>query len=207
MQSSQPKAIPDFPPAVFRTIFALVKFPESGCWEWSGYRDKDGYGVVKVDGIRYRAHRVFYSHLVGVLNPALVIDHLCRNTSCVNPQHLEQVTGRVNVLRGIAPIADFARRTHCPKGHEYNSENTYTSKAGSRHCVTCSRENTRLWRARQAEMNPKRERVTCKKGHPWIEENIMYQGQAKVRRCRICHKEYERARNEARRVTDNVGGV
>ena len=49
----------------------------------------------------------------GTIPQGLVIDHLCRNKSCVNPAHLEAVTNTENVLRGEAPSAKAARKTHC----------------------------------------------------------------------------------------------
>lgn len=186
---STAKAIPDFDTATIRSLFAQTRASEQGCWEWVGYRDPDGYGVAKVNGERYRAHRVFYSVFVGPLEPLLVIDHLCRNTSCVNPRHLEQVTARTNTLRGSSPVASNPLVTQCPQGHDYTSENTYKDSRGSRHCIACSRERTREWRSRRT----KRVRTHCKNGHEWVDSNIRVE-KSGVRRCRPCHEEYEAKR-------------
>jgi hypothetical protein len=80
---------------------------ESGCWEWQGSLDRKGYGEIHAPGYpnnRVRAHRFSYELFVGPIPRArnIVIDHLCRNPRCVNPQHLEVVTQRENVIRGLA---------------------------------------------------------------------------------------------------------
>lgn len=89
----------------------------NGCWLWLGTRRK-GYGRFQsIDGRRLSAHRVAYELLVGPIPVGLVLDHLCRNRACVNPDHLEAVTNRDNILRGYGASAQMARRTSCPKGH------------------------------------------------------------------------------------------
>lgn len=72
-----------------------------GCWLWVEYVDKDGYGRFRVADKKLRAHRVSYELYVDEIPNGLVLDHLCRKTGCVNPNHLEVVTVRENTLRGI----------------------------------------------------------------------------------------------------------
>lgn len=79
----------------------IVVDPSTGCHVWQGYRDRDGYGQVKVDGVKINAHRVSYALHNGELIPGFHIDHLCRNRSCINPNHLEQVTPEENTRRGL----------------------------------------------------------------------------------------------------------
>ena len=70
------------------------------CKEWKGYRDKDGYGRVRVAGKRVMAHRVAYAKARGLPLDAivgLVIRHKCDNPSCVNPEHLEEGTHQDNM--------------------------------------------------------------------------------------------------------------
>lgn len=55
----------------------------------------------------------------------LVLDHLCRNRACINPNHLEPVSTRVSILRGEGVMARHARKTHCPHGHPYDEPNTW----------------------------------------------------------------------------------
>jgi hypothetical protein len=70
----------------------------------------------------------------------LTLDHLCRNKACVNPAHLEPVTNRENVLRGVGLSAENARKTHCKRGHPLSGDNVVVSKGGrKRRCVACER--------------------------------------------------------------------
>ncbi len=72
----------------------------------------------------------------GPIPPGLLLDHLCRVTCCVNPDHLEPVTCKVNLNRGIHRNVG---KTHCPRRHEYSAENTRISNKGSRICRECDR--------------------------------------------------------------------
>lgn len=76
--------------------------PATGCWIWKLSLDAKGYGFCGLRDYRNKAHRVSYSAFKGELVPGLEIDHLCRVTSCVNPEHLEQVTRQVNMRRKVA---------------------------------------------------------------------------------------------------------
>lgn len=108
------------------------------CWNWLGGKTA-GYGRIKIKNKCVYAHRFSYSLLKGKLDPNLTIDHLCRNRACVNPDHLEQVTMKINVLRGIGASAINAKKTHCKKGHEYTKENTYVYENNWRMCKTCTK--------------------------------------------------------------------
>lgn len=79
---------------------------ESGCWIWQGAKSGEGYGSVRFRGQMYRAHRLFYEHFVGPIPTNAMLDHLCRNPSCVNPKHLEPVSNRENVRRGAKAKLD-----------------------------------------------------------------------------------------------------
>jgi hypothetical protein len=114
------------------------------CWEWEGHLSA-GYGQFRIGDKQYCAHRLAWKWLVGPIPGGLTIDHLCRNPVCVNPLHLEVVTVRVNVLRGKGLSAQNARKTHCPRGHEFNEESTYLYR-NQRHCKPCKRAHTRAWR-------------------------------------------------------------
>lgn len=72
-----------------------------GCWLWCGSIHANGYGKFRFDGDIKYAHRVAYVLFVGVIPDGLVIDHLCRKRSCVNPSHLEPVTRGENTRRGL----------------------------------------------------------------------------------------------------------
>lgn len=122
----------------------------NGCWSWTAGHYADGRGIFNRDGrIGSRfAYRIAYEWLVGPVPEGLELDHLCRNPNCCNPEHLEPVTHRVNLRR--APDIQFyvnARKTHCPRGHEYTVPNTGWSKRWTRYCKACTREK---WHERQA---------------------------------------------------------
>jgi HNH endonuclease len=124
--------------------------PDLGpCWVWTGRRNSEDYGRLSVEGHGERAHRFGYALLVGPIPTGLVLDHLCRNTLCVNPAHLEPVTDRVNVLRGIGPTAQHARATHCVRGHPLSGANLYLNPEGERRCRICKREDDRRYKARR----------------------------------------------------------
>ena len=123
---------------------------EGGCWTWTASRTRKGYGHMQVDGKLRRAHRVAYEYFVGPIPPGLVLDHLCRNPSCVNPFHLEPVTQRENLLRGDTIIARQARTTECPAGHPYDAANTISILDGrGRRCRQCRNEANRRYKARK----------------------------------------------------------
>ena len=111
----------------------------SDCWEWQAYR-QNGYGRFQIKGRHIQAHRYAYITLIGPIPHGLTLDHLCRNRACVNPAHLQPVTMRVNILRGVGITAQAARRTHCPQGHPYDLFNTHYQKKGSRICRACQRK-------------------------------------------------------------------
>jgi hypothetical protein len=120
----------------------------SGCWQWMAALDSDGYGSFHIDGHRRVAHRVSYQFLVGSIPDGLQLDHLCRNRACVNPAHLEPVTARENQRRADVVLGIRSAKTHCPKGHEYNSVNTYVLNS-RRHCRPCNRAAAARYKARK----------------------------------------------------------
>jgi hypothetical protein len=107
------RAIPDSTPDRIRWFLAMV---DRGpyCWTWQG-RTQYGYGLLYLDGVVLRAHRVAFHWFVGPLDRLLTIDHRCRVRSCVRPQHLEAVTLAENGSRGLlASLPGRAlRRARC----------------------------------------------------------------------------------------------
>ncbi len=108
------------------------------CWFWLAYKDKHGYGQFRLNGKTAYAHRVSYEWHKGDIPPNKSIDHICRNPSCVNPQHLEVVTQLENVHRGVALKGT---RTYCVNGH-------LRAKEGKAHrsCKRCINDRSKAWR-------------------------------------------------------------
>lgn len=137
----------DFTHKAIARFWSRVDTTES-CWAYSGPSfNQRGYGAFNYRYKRYAAHRVAYQLLKGDIPPEYVVDHLCRNVCCVNPQHLEAVTNHENVVvRGVvSPTSINARKTHCSRGHLFDDENThykpqYGRSVGiQRMCRVCDR--------------------------------------------------------------------
>ena len=121
---------------------------KKGCWEWKGTVDKPGYSIIFICGKSTKAHRFSWELHNGKIPDGLTIDHLCRNRACVNPAHLEPVTHRENIIRGISPVAENAKKTHCKYGHPFDDKNTYFLR-GHRQCRICQNEATKRYRKRK----------------------------------------------------------
>lgn len=124
----------------------------SGCWEWTGCKLPTGYGRLKLGVLTLYAHRVAYTILIGQIGDNLTVDHLCRNTCCVNPDHMQIVPISVNVQRRnpgpkkLRPARVPTVRkvnTHCKRGHELTEDNTKLESRGRRLCRTCDNERQR----------------------------------------------------------------
>lgn len=129
------------PPSAEERFWTFVSKGE-GCWEWTGHIiPTTGYGQWSYGGRPSKkslAHRYSYQIMRGEIPARLQLDHLCRNRRCVNPDHLEAVTQRVNILRGNGASARNARKTHCIRGHAFDAANTYlTPGTGHRQCRAC----------------------------------------------------------------------
>lgn len=124
-------------PAIDRFMMKVRKVP-NGCWEWQANINPKGYAMFSADSQWQSAHRWIYQYHHGVeLNPEEQIDHLCRIRHCVNPEHLEVVDNRTNVLRGVHARGPS---THCRNGHERTPENTRLNSNGWRVCLDCRRD-------------------------------------------------------------------
>ena len=124
---------------------------ENGCWIWTGALSSTGYGAVRWEGRIWNTHRLLYIDLVGEVPKELTMDHLCRNRACCNPQHLEPVTQRVNILRGRGVTAENIAKDACVHGHRFTVEITIIEKTGGRHCKTCREKHIKAWRERNRD--------------------------------------------------------
>ena len=94
------------------------------------------------------AHRYAYVVCVGPIPQGWTVDHLCRNTYCVTPVHLEAVPLKVNILRGNGFSAMKARQTHCLRGHPFDARNTYMTPNNRRQCKACQTARTQKYLAK-----------------------------------------------------------
>lgn len=110
------------------------------CIEVTTGRSGDGYGLSHVpvgrnSSVMVYAHRVAFEKAWGItLKAGQVVRHTCDNPPCVNPLHLMLGTQGDNMrdMTGKGNHAN-AKKTHCPKGHEY--------EAGRRtHCRACRKQ-------------------------------------------------------------------
>lgn len=157
---------------------------DSDCWRFDG-KDDDSYGIFYYKGKQVLAHRYSYQHYKEKIPVGLVIDHLCRNKKCVNPKHLEVVTNRENVLRGIGLTAMNAKKTNCPKGHSLSGSNLYTHN-GIRYCRKC----VAVRRSEYELKYPERKKETYRKWYLKSKKPCPSCGKIKIRyasdNCRSC---------------------
>ena len=133
------------------------KLPD--CMDWWGFIQRDGYGSVFRNGVTIPVHRAAYEYVNGPIPEGLVIDHLCRNRSCVNPDHMEPVTRKTNTLRGTSPMARNARKRRCHKGHWFTPENTTVRRSVQgglyRVCKRCKILADREFTRKKFGLNPR----------------------------------------------------
>ena len=138
-------------PHTLESLKELTVTNNNGCWIWQGTKRSNGYGVTVYKGTQTTTHRVMYQVVNGsLLGEGLEIDHTCNTRDCINPEHLEAVSHKENMARGLA------RRQTCRNGHEWDDTNTYVKevkrKQGgtrmARYCRVCRANNQRDLRNR-----------------------------------------------------------
>lgn len=132
------RSIKNIPKEIVSKALTNFTIGEGGCMVWAGNLSKNGYGKMSLGGESLLVHRVSYEHSVGPIEIGMVIDHLCRNRACINPDHLDQCTIGENVMRGDTIGARNKAATHCKRGHEFTEANTVYLTRGGRVCKTCA---------------------------------------------------------------------
>jgi len=125
---------------MWEDIFSrYIPEPNSGCFLWVGPVNTYGYGYLWDERRRdtLYAHRVAYEDRFGPISRGKQIDHKCRVRCCINPDHLEEVTVKENVLRGTGHSAENARKLACKRGHVFDEKNTYWMAPNKRSCRAC----------------------------------------------------------------------
>ncbi len=123
------------------------KDPNSGCWLWTGFVNKDGYGYLT--STEYpndcRAHRVLWKHYCGEIPAGLELDHDCRVRCCVNPYHMTPRTHAENAALTVHVKERHVhgRKTHCLRGHPLSGDNI-RERDGCRQCRACDAIRARV---------------------------------------------------------------
>ena len=141
----------------FNTIERFVRkidFHSSpiGCWIWKGSlggrtQITTSYGRLYLNDKNVMAHRFSFEFFNKKPIPdGFHIDHLCCNPKCVNPNHLELVTLRENMLRAKNPLSIQASKMFCKRNHPLFGDNVYISKSNTRKCKTCTKLRTQQFR-------------------------------------------------------------
>lgn len=120
------------------------------CWNWKGSVGNN-YGMYYVNGKSKRAHRIAFELLASKIPDGLTLDHLCKNTLCVNPKHLEPVTLSENSRRENVWKRENVIRTRCEKGHPWKPENIRKTWLGYNECNICKKDYNRKYHVKNIE--------------------------------------------------------
>lgn len=161
-----------------------------GCWLWRGFINESGYGSFTVSELNRTipAHRLVWILAHGEVPDGMVLDHLCRTTACVSPEHLEPVTPAENSRR-----SPLILKSACSKGHPFEDGSFYVSLGGVRDCKQCKK-------ARVAEYAAKTNRATARADCPHCGKNLNTSGMSK--HIKTQHPEHYSPRRPSEGMTD-----
>lgn len=109
---------------------------KSECWNWKAGKISTGYGAFCLNGVQVLSHRLSYVVFNGPILGSLEIHHKCENRGCCNPDHLQAVTHRENLILGPTFARVNSRKNYCPVGHPLSGENLVKAKP-HRECRKC----------------------------------------------------------------------
>jgi hypothetical protein len=136
---------------VLERFWDKVLVDSNDCWNFYSMV-RNGYGRFKINNKTLSAHRFAYEVNNGKIPYGLTLDHKCRNTQCVNPNHLEPVSQKVNVLRGNAPSARAKRTNFCIRGHPLFGDNLRINKTNNtRGCKACRKITGKIYSQKNKE--------------------------------------------------------
>ena len=151
---------------IIQRLMARVEKRTDGCWIWQGAASSAGYGVIQLPtgkrgGKSASTHRLAYELLKQPIPTDRELDHLCRNTLCLNPDHLEIVTRKENQRRGKNGLLRVPP-THCRRGHLLDATNIRINhrinRTPDKTCLRCEKlrdrhRTTRISRMPQAAIS------------------------------------------------------
>lgn len=103
--------------------------PDGNCWEWVGYRDRAGYGLIRHLNRNLRAHRASYILFYGEFDQSLYVCHKCDNPSCVRPSHLFLGTPKDNTRDMISKNRQYKMFGESHPQAKINSNKVKTIRA------------------------------------------------------------------------------
>lgn len=185
--------------------------PDLGpCWVIDS-KPSAPYGYFWFEKKNHLAHRFIYEQMVGPIPEGLTIDHLCRNTKCVNyEKHLEPVSAMINILRGEGEAARNIAKTRCVNDHEFSEENTYWYPDGrERGCKECRRAAWRRWRYGGVDTDSRHngEKTRCVNDHVLDEANTYIAPKTGKRACKTCRREIDREIKRGQRDAARAAGM
>lgn len=126
---------------------------DSGCWLWTGCVSEDGYAKTNKKAGSSFVHRVMYQRIVGPISEGLELDHSCKVRNCVNPEHLEPVTPKLNKMRARGWVAaSDSEPLSCKRDHDLTkADSIYTTPDGRRRCRACQRLTNQRCRNKHTE--------------------------------------------------------